>query len=89
MKNALDLKGPDEKKTITLTPVNIQFTHALIWAALAILNIPTLVAWAQNGGQTPGAGGQFERDPSLIPSVVITLCLPLLWGENYPNTRFV
>ena len=89
VKNALDLKGPNDKKPINLTTVNIQFTHALIWSALATLNLPTMIAWAQNGGQTPGGGTRFERDPSLIPSVVISLCLPHLWGENYPNNRYV
>ena len=79
VKNALDLKEPKDKKPINLTAVNIQFTHALIWSALATLNGPTMIAWAQNGGQTPGGGTRFERDPTLIPSVVISLCLPFLW----------
>ena len=88
VKNALDLKGPNEKKPIDLTGVNFQFTHALLWSAMAILNIPTLIAWAQNGGKTPGGGTQFERDPSLIPSTILSLCFPLLWGDSYPNKRY-
>ena len=87
VKNALDLKGPNEKKTIDLTAVNFQFTNALLWVAMAILNLPTAIAWAQNGGRTPGGGTQFERDPSMIPSLVLVLSLPILWGDNYPNKR--
>ena len=87
VKNALDLKGPNEKKPIDLTAVNFQFTFALLWSAMAMLNLPTVIAWAQNGGRTPGGGTQFERDPSLIPSVVLLLCLPFLWGDNFPNKR--
>ena len=87
VKNALDLKGPNEKKSIDLTAVNFQFTFALLWSAMAILNLPTVIAWAQNGGRTPGGGTQFERDPSLIPSIVLLLCLPFMWGDNFPNKR--
>ena len=87
VKNALDLKGPNEKKSIDLTAVNFQFTNALFWVAMAVLNLPTAIAWAQNGGRTPGGGTQFERDPSMIPSLVLVLSLPILWGDNYPNKR--
>ena len=87
VKNALDLKDPSDKKPIDLTAVNFQFTHALLWTSMALLNLPTVIAWAQNGGRTPGGGNQFERDPSLYPSVALLLCLPLLWGDNYPNKR--
>ena len=87
VKNALDLKDPNDKKPIDLTAVNFHFTHALLWTAMALLNLPTVIAWAQNGGRTPGGGNHFERDPSLFPSIALLLCLPLLWGDNYPNKR--
>jgi len=81
VKNALDLTERKERD-FDLSPVNMQFTNALLWVALTALNAPTLVTWTK-GSMT------MVDDPSLLPAIVACLCLPFTWSSAYPNPKLM
>jgi len=90
LKKSLDLAGNSklEINSIDLTPVNAQFSNALLWVCLLLLNAPTLITWTKTAMTSPEmATTMTSSDPSLLPAIVASLSMPFLWGERFPDAK--
>ena len=74
----------DEDDPSILLGVNFQFTLALLWLMVTMLNLPTLLSWSQNLPH----GLPLPADPSLIHAVILCGSLSVLWqNEGKPKVE--
>eukprot|EP00094_Tigriopus_californicus_P008865 TCALIF_08546-PA protein Name:"Similar to PGAP1 GPI inositol-deacylase (Homo sapiens)" AED:0.00 eAED:0.00 QI:577/1/0.66/1/0.5/0.33/3/0/965 len=81
MRSSMGLKAAESN----LSQINFQFTLGLLWTMMSLLNLPALLAWTR---RLP-LETHLNPDPSLIPAVMLSGSLAVLWGENAPrNLQF-
>ena len=71
--------GFDAKKD--LSSVNFQFSVALLWTFVSILNMPSLMAWMRNMPFTTN----LHPDSSILPAVILSATLAVTWDERSPR----
>ena len=82
VKRAVGLRDEDDPSI--LLGVNFQFTLALLWLMVTMLNLPTLLSWSQNLPH----GLPLPADPSLIHAVILCGSLSVLWqNEGKPKVE--
>ena len=82
VKRAVGLRDEDDPSL--LLGVHFQFTLALLWLMVTLLNLPTLVSWIQNIPH----GLPLSTDPSLIHAVILCGSMSVLWqNEGKPNVE--
>ncbi|CAH0771704.1 unnamed protein product [Bemisia tabaci] len=65
-----------------LTPLHFHFTIFLLWAALAILNVPSTLMWAHNFQHSV----HLEPDPSWLPGIALSLSAAAIWPGSCPDS---
>lgn len=63
-----------------LSAIHFHVTVFLLWLLTAIIYIPTVLVWAKNYHYSV----ILEKDPALIPSVVLSICGAVLWQPGVP-----
>eukprot|EP00090_Calanus_glacialis_P013911 TRINITY_DN2253_c0_g1_i7.p1 TRINITY_DN2253_c0_g1~~TRINITY_DN2253_c0_g1_i7.p1 ORF type:complete len:1052 (-),score=349.76 TRINITY_DN2253_c0_g1_i7:167-3322(-) len=82
VKRAVGLRDEDDPSI--LLGVNFQFTLALLWLMVTMLNLPTLLSWNQNLPHSL----PLPADPSLIHAVILCGSLSVLWqNESKPKVE--
>ena len=82
VKRAVGLRDGDDPSI--LLGVNFQFTLALLWLMVTMLNLPTLLSWSQNLPHNL----PLPADPSLIHAVILCGSLSVLWqNEGKPKVE--
>jgi glycosylphosphatidylinositol deacylase len=76
VKRAVGLRDEDDPSI--LLAVNYQFTLALLWLMMTLLNLPTLLSWVQN---LP-SGQVLPTDPSIIHAVILCGSMAVLWQNQ-------
>ena len=80
---AVKVEGEPEGDQELLGRIHFQFSIALLWVLVTLLNAPSLMAWTHN----LDVGFNLHKDPSQITALVICLSLPYLWGDSRPNVN--
>ena len=82
VKRAVGLRDEDDPSI--LLGVNFQFTLALLWLMVTMLNLPILLSWSQNLPHSL----PLPADPSLIHAVILCGSLSVLWqNEGKPKVE--
>ena len=76
VKRAVGLRDEDDPSI--LLAVNYQFTLALLWLMVTLLNLPTLLSWVP----VLPSGGVLPTDPSIIHAVILCGSMAVLWHNQ-------
>jgi len=76
VKRAVGLREEDDPSI--LLAVNFQFTLALLWLMVTLLNLPILLSWVQNLPHSL----QLPTDPSIIHAVILCGSMAVLWQND-------
>uniref|UniRef100_A0A2M4BCA0 GPI inositol-deacylase n=1 Tax=Anopheles marajoara TaxID=58244 RepID=A0A2M4BCA0_9DIPT len=64
-----------------LMVINFHLPLFFLVLVLAVLNVPSVITWAKNYHHA----NTLQPDPSLVPALVVLVCLAVLWQLNTPR----
>uniref|UniRef100_A0A2M4AGR0 GPI inositol-deacylase n=1 Tax=Anopheles triannulatus TaxID=58253 RepID=A0A2M4AGR0_9DIPT len=64
-----------------LMVINFHLPLFFLVLLLAVLNVPSVITWAKNYHYA----NTLQPDPSLVPALVVLVCLAVLWQLNTPR----
>ncbi|XP_050081396.1 GPI inositol-deacylase [Anopheles maculipalpis] len=67
-----------------LMVINFHLPLFLLVILLALLNVPSVITWAKNYHYA----NTLQPDPSLVPALIVLVCLAVLWQLNTPRNVY-